>query len=292
MDWRDLARRQAGVIARRQLGELGLSDGDIRGLLAQGHIVRLLPGVYTARAAPATWTRRAWAAVLWSESPLSHRSAARMWDIPGPHPRTIHVTTGRALRRTAPGITVHRTELAADCIATFDGLPLTDRVTTIIDLLRSERGARARDLLDYSVRLGAVDADVLLDAVQREPGRVGNTALRKLVAGIEPGADAESERVLHRLLRRAGVTGSTPQYRVRLPSGRFAFIDIAFPEQRLAIEVDGRRSHGKDAAQFESDRTRQNELIAAGWRVLRFTWRNLRDDPDGVIRKIIQLLAA
>jgi very-short-patch-repair endonuclease len=214
-----------------------------------------------------------------------------MWDIPGPQPQTIHVTTGRALRRAASGVTVHRTALTADCITTFDGLPLTNRITTTIDLLRSESGVRARDLLDYSVRLGTIDADTLLDAVRREPGRAGNTALRKLVAGIEPGADAESERILHRLLRRAGITGWVPQYRVRLASG-FAFIDIAFPDQRLAIEVDGRRPHGKDAEQFESDRTRQNELIAAGWRVLRFTWRNLRDDPDGVLRKIVQLLAA
>ena len=129
----------------------------------------------------------------------------------------------------------------------------------------------------------------MLAEVEQAPGRAGNVALRRLLNEAEPGAHAESERRLIKLLRRAGITGWVPQYRIRLSAGA-AFTDLAFPDCRLAVEVDGRRYHDESSGRFESDRHRQNELQALGWRVLRFTWRMLIDDPDGVIAKITEIV--
>jgi very-short-patch-repair endonuclease len=70
------------------------------------------------------------------------------------------------------------------------------------------------------------------------------------------------------MLRRAGLRGWRAQYRIVL-SGGVAYADVAFPLRRLAIEIDGRRHHDETSGRFESDRIRQNELVAAGWRVLR-----------------------
>jgi very-short-patch-repair endonuclease len=56
-----------------------------------------------------------------------------------------------------------------------------------------------------------------------------------------------------------------------LVDGQLFYIDIAFKRQKLAIEIDG-RPHESDEDLFESDRWRQNALVADGWRVLRFTW--------------------
>ena len=67
------------------------------------------------------------------------------------------------------------------------------------------------------------------------------------------------------------------------------FIDIAFKQQELAVEIDGRR-HETDRDLFESDRWRQNALVADGWRVLRFTWAMLRDHPDVFIAAVIEAL--
>jgi hypothetical protein len=53
---------------------------------------------------------------------------------------------------------------------------------------------------------------------------------------------------------------------------------------KLALEIDGRR-HETDEDLFESDRWRQNALVA-GWRVLRFTWRMLQEHPDVFIAAI------
>ena len=66
--------------------------------------------------------------------------------------------------------------------------------------------------------------------------------------------------------------------------GRLYYIDIAFPHVKLAIEIDGRR-HEEDQDLFESDRWRQNALVADGWRVLRFTWEMLQRAPRGCRRR-------
>ncbi len=71
--------------------------------------------------------------------------------------------------------------------------------------------------------------------------------------------------------------------------GCLYYIDIAFPHLKLAIEIDG-RLHEEDEDLFESDRWRQNALVADGWRVLRFTWRMLNEHPEVVVAAIRQAL--
>jgi very-short-patch-repair endonuclease len=62
-------------------------------------------------------------------------------------------------------------------------------------------------------------------------------------------------------------------------------VDCAYPEARLIIEFDGRR-HWQALLEAEADRERDAELAAAGWRVMRITWRQLTDDPDAVVRRV------
>lgn len=59
---------------------------------------------------------------------------------------------------------------------------------------------------------------------------------------------------------------------------------------KLAIEVDGWEFHSGRSA-FERDRWRQNDLVLAGWRVLRFTAAMIRDQPELVVRQIEEALA-
>ncbi len=273
------------LISRAQLSDCGVSEGAIRRLVGRRDLLRLLPGVYTPRPVPTSFIQRAWAAVLWSGGTLSHYSAAQLWQLPVTTTKVTHLIVSPDYRPTASGLVLHRVGLRPQSATIVDGLPVTTRSMTTLDLLRGEPLRSAHSLLDRAVQYGWVDVRDLERAVRDQPGRTGNDQLRRLVARIEPGADAESERVLHRLLRRAAVTGWVAQYRVRLTSG-FAYLDVAFPAHRLAIEVDGRRYHDERSDAFEGDRTRQNELQLLGWRVLRFTWAALRDRPDAVIDTI------
>jgi very-short-patch-repair endonuclease len=170
-------------------------------------------------------------------------------------------------------------------------LPVTNKQRTLIDLLRTEPLFAARDLLDRAIQQDWLSPFAIEAELRGARCRTGNVRLRELLAGLEPGAHAESERVLHRLLRRAGVSGWVPQYRVKL-TARTAYLDVAFPSLKLAIEIDGKLGHDAHSDRFDDDRARQNELVGAGWVVLRFTWQQLNHRSEWVVQQIVQHLAA
>lgn len=64
-----------------------------------------------------------------------------------------------------------------------------------------------------------------------------------------------------------------------------ARVDLAYPDHRLAIELDGFRWHaGREP--FRSDRIRGNRIEAAGWRPLRAA----PEDGDDVVAAAGRLL--
>lgn len=80
------------------------------------------------------------------------------------------------------------------------------------------------------------------------------------------------------------------EYEIRLPSGRRAFIDFAYPQFKLGIEVDGYGPHsGLDS--WRGDMRRENELKLLGWVVLHFSWEDVLYRPALVIAEIRVALA-
>ncbi|HEX2096549.1 MAG TPA: DUF559 domain-containing protein [Solirubrobacterales bacterium] len=70
-----------------------------------------------------------------------------------------------------------------------------------------------------------------------------------------------------------------------------AVLDCLWREQRLVVELDGRAVHQTQRA-FEADRERDRILSAEGWRVIRVTWRQLRDDAEAVVTDMRAALKA
>jgi very-short-patch-repair endonuclease len=90
-----------------------------------------------------------------------------------------------------------------------------------------------------------------------------------------------------RLAIRFGLPKLTLQHEV-WHEGRFvARPDAAYPPLKLAIEIDGFAHHSSPDA-FQSDRTRQNRLVALGWTVLRFTWTDIVKHPEQVAAVILE----
>jgi predicted transcriptional regulator of viral defense system len=82
----ELARRQHGVVGRDQLVALGMGEGAIESRLKRGRLHRFHRGVYVVGYRRINWKGRWMAAVLASGSGacLSHRSAARLWQLMPP----------------------------------------------------------------------------------------------------------------------------------------------------------------------------------------------------------------
>jgi very-short-patch-repair endonuclease len=76
------------------------------------------------------------------------------------------------------------------------------------------------------------------------------------------------------LLRAHGVPRAVPEYAVSERGEIIGRVDFAYPELKLAIEVDGFEPHTALDV-FRNDRARQNDLVASGWTVLRYVWRDV-----------------
>lgn len=114
----------------------------------------------------------------------------------------------------------------------------------------------------------------------RNKGRYGSPAARRLLQAADDGARSQAERLLIRILRAAKITG----WRANYPLAGYR-IDVAFPKQKVAIEVDGWAFHS-DQEDFQLDRERQNNIALLGWQVLRFTWLDLTEYPQRVLAEI------
>lgn len=254
-------------------------------------------GVYRVVAAPPTANQTILAAA-WAHGPdavASHRAAAFIWNLLGyTRPRTdTTVPTGRS-QPTAGSV---RTSLwlPASHITERHEIPVTRVARTIFDLAGIERIERMKLIIDDSLSRHLCtqkQLDNVFFALARR-GRRGTAAMRELLEELGPGYVApasELERAARRLFAQQGIP--TPTFELHLgDDDLIGRVDCTWREARLVVELDSERFHGSKLAR-ERDRLRDNQLVAAGWRVIRVTWEDLRDRPDEVVAQILAALAA
>ena len=162
---------------------------------------------------------------------------------------------------------------------------MTTPALTAIDLVDEFGG----DAIDICLRSRSARLEDLWGAYSAHPARPGNGERRLILIDSRDKPWSAAERLAHRLLRSSHLTGWVSNLEIRVAGARY-YIDIAFRGARLAVEIDG-RLHKDDPRIFENDRARQNALVLEGWRVLRFTYRQLVDEPGYVITTIMAALA-
>jgi very-short-patch-repair endonuclease len=279
----ELARRQHGIVTTRQLAAAGIGASGIKVRVRDGRLVRLHRAVYQVGPVLARYGREM-AALLacGNEAVLSHHSAAAIWGFRPPHQEDVHVTTERARTTSRPGIQVHRS--ASLQAAVREGLYLTTPARTLLDLASRLPLQELERAVEQAIVLRLTTNDLI--EAQCEPGRRGAAKLRRALL-IEPGLTrSEGERRLRRLVRAAGLP--RPVSNTRVAGWE---VDLLWREQRLVVEVDGFAFHGSRHA-FERDRRRDADLVAAGYRVVRFTWRQIKHEPEAVIARLAVLLLA
>jgi very-short-patch-repair endonuclease len=289
-----LVRAQSGVVRREQLAALGVSPRTLGRRIADGlWEPRGKRALVFAGTAPGLLTDSLVAAhalhprgVLTGFSALAVRGEleADPWaSVPAdPQPWVLypqHNRLGVRTIRETPG----RCPLVV-------GIPVASPDRAMVDLARFLPLEDARRLVLRAAQLhGSASTTALLERAAGLPvGYPGSTRVAALIADLSTGAHSDAENLLVSLLVQAGFTGYVVNMPVRLGNASVR-IDVAFPHARVAIEVDGRAFHSSPG-RFQSDRTRQNRLVAAGWRVLRFTWEDLTQRPDMVLRRIADLL--
>ncbi|HJT91021.1 MAG TPA: type IV toxin-antitoxin system AbiEi family antitoxin domain-containing protein [Mycobacterium sp.] len=273
-------RRQDGVLTLAQAEQCGLSRHAVNRRVRAGHWRRCSPGVYFVDDRPFTDAARIRAAV-WGYGPEAAASgmAAAWWHgMTRFSPDVIEVTVPRNSHHPhRDGVRMRRRDLARTDVVERNGLRVTELALTVVEAAARTRGGAM--LMDSALQRH-VDLRGLWRAHLRHKGRHGSPAARRLLQAASDGARSEAERLLVKLLRAHKITG----WRTNYPVGGYK-VDVAFPKQKVAIEVDGWAFHS-DPEVFVKDRNRQNNIALLGWIVLRFTWLDLTEHPERVIAEI------
>lgn len=291
----ELAERQHGVVARVQLIGLGLGEDSIDRRLSGGRLHRLHRGVYAVGHRAVSRDGRWMASVLacGAGAVLSHRSAAVLWGLQRHERGAIDITTPRSARSRV-AIRRHCTKLLPDEMTVRRGIPVTTASRTLLDLAETvhaealERAVREAEVLRLPLRPS------LGELLVRHPRRRGACALRACLRRLEllPVGRTRSrleDRFLDFVVR---FDLPRPQTNVLLDLDDGTIeADCFWRERRLIVELDGHEAHGTRAA-FESDRGRDRRLQAAGWTVVRITWRQLHDEPEALLADLRRLLDA
>ena len=198
---------------------------------------------------------------------VSHQSAAALWGMLKPADGPIHVSVpGDGGRRKRRGITIHRSHsLIADFVTRRNGIAVTKPARTLRDLHRTSPQPLFRRAQRRALDLRLVSsADVRREADLTR---------------------SELERIFLTLCRRHRLP--QPRVNARLPPYE---VDFLWRRHRVVVETDGFRHHG-DRTAFEADRARDAHLQSLGFRVLRFTYRQVMEDRSAVVAALRGLLS-
>jgi very-short-patch-repair endonuclease len=276
-----LLQAAGGLASRRDHPDLAAS---FDWLVREGRLTAVLPGVYAASDIAHTWQARVRALGLrHRDAVLLGGAAARVSFWPDAPLDRIEAAVPSALK-PQPGFFFNRRYIPAELITERAGLRYSVPALTAIDLATFA----CSDAIDVALRTRAATLAGMYEALRMTPHRAGNRERLRLLIDSRGEPWSAAERLSHRLLRAAHIKGWETNLPV-LVGGQLFYIDIAFKPQKLAIEIDG-RLHETDDDLFESDRWRQNALVADGWRVLRFTLAMLRDHPQLFIAAILDAL--
>jgi hypothetical protein len=290
-----LAATQHGVVARRQLFDLGLGEDAIDHRLRSGRLIRLRRGAYALGHAELRREGLVLAAVLSSRegTVLSHRSAARLWGLRPWSARFVEITApGHGGVRRAGDLLVHRSaELLPNETTTEIGVPTTTVARTLLDLAIVVPAHHLRRAVERAEQAEVFDLAQVRRVIDDHPGRTGWRPLVLLIADMHAHGESLTRSDLEALVLQVCIDHGLPRPEVNRYDG-VRESDFRWPSHRLIVEVDSWTFHGRTRRAFDGDRARDRQLLREGWRVARFTDRQILADPAGIAAEIADLLRA
>jgi very-short-patch-repair endonuclease len=296
----DVAHQQDGVFTRSQALESGIAHSTLRRALSDGRLVEVGRGVFASASAPDSFMRRIRAAALTTDAVVSHWSAALVLGLDHDHPTLVaarrdpsstplHLTTSPTRSRRPPAAIEHRLQLDPNEVRVRHGIRVTDVQRTCLDLLALLPDAERRSLAFRAKQQRWLEESDVRRGLDRRAGWTGTPGIVDVLPIFSEDAHSEAEWLLLQILKSLVGIDFALNVAVTCSNGERCVLDAVIRGLRLALEVDGRAYHGRD--RFNSDRRRQNALVADGWTVLRFTWDDLTHRPREVARVITETVA-
>jgi very-short-patch-repair endonuclease len=267
------------------LGSEALAAGLVTRQMLRTRYIKVHQNVYARMGLELDAADRARAAWLWSrrEATLVGTSAAAihgtLW-LPNDAPAELSRT-----RRPAPrGIVVHSGIIPDDEICLRASIYCTTPARTAYDIGRRvprDASIIRIDALLNATRCAVADVSRIAD---RYPGARGIRRLRTTLDLVDGGAESPQETRLRLLLVRSLATRPVTQIRVG-----YRRIDMGWPTWKVGVEYDGEQ-HWTDPDRYAEDIERLEFLAAQGWLIVRVSGRQLRYQPETVVRRVREAL--
>ena len=285
-DFDDWARAHHGIIT---LDRSGLSRSAWYRALDAGALIQVHPYVARLPGTADTPEQRilAGVAAAGTGALASHRSAARLWGVPRPDDDPVDVIDARdGTQATLGGVIVHRPvdRKRLTPQRRFE-IPCTNVLRTLADLGAVDPDG-VSEAVGHAIAVRLADLHTLEAAARdhSQRGRPGIPALRDAIddwsIDSKP-ADSILEASMARLIHRHHL--APVEFHPMIEGHEVDFRVIDTP---VILECDGWTHHGLDRAGFERDRSRDADLVAAGWIVVRFTYRAITVRPSSVAHRI------
>jgi len=250
------------------------------------------PNVYVWAGLPETLELRLDAARkrLPPEAVFSGLTAAWLHGLDVGAGESIEVTIPKGIGVSArSGIEVRRAALSPKDVVSIRGKRVTSTLRTLSDICLRLSVTEAAVVTDMALHTRLVSLDDLNALCVRRARCFGVARLRCVVGFAEPASESQMESRLRMLLVLSGLP--RPQAQVKLHDEKGLFLgrpDRYYPSHRLALEYDG----ATHRTSLVEDNRRQNRLVAAGIRLLRFTAGDVLHNPDSVVTQVRGYLAS
>ncbi|CAN5150795.1 hypothetical protein BH11ACT2_BH11ACT2_14150 [soil metagenome] len=289
----------AGPFRTRDAREAGITEGRLRGR----DLEHPFHGAYSTAVAASVLDRcREFAPLLRAGDFFSHATAARLWNCPLPEEfapdEVLHVSSIAPLtpirrdgiigHRIAAAEPVVRSGLAvSDAVSTWLGLatlvPRDERVAAADHLVLDPRVLDPRDIRPHT-RIESLDR-----AVRDFHGR-GARAAASALLDVRQGAESRPETLLRLLLIRAGLPEPELNVELRSEGSLLGYVDLFFRRYRVVVEYDG-DGHRANARQYERDISRIDDIVAAGFSLVRVRKRGLFVTPQATVARVTRALS-
>lgn len=291
-------RRQFGVVTLAQAVELGVPKQRVAELCRAGLLERRYRGVYAVATESDSWEQRAMAGFLAAgpDAVVSGLAAARILGLThlGVTRSTpeVEFTIPRKGRRSTDGPpVVTEVHLTPAEVVAKGPWRLTSPAWTIFTQARRLGVARTEKALDAAVAAGHVTTQAAGETAARFRWCVGMPVIREVLLRHDPAVRltrSEAERVFLRIVRAAGLPLPEANVAVTDAYGNRRYLDFAYLEWLLMIEIDVHGSHGRSIGRHH-DGHRQNGLVPP-WHPLRFDELDLVYDRERVVEDVRRAL--
>lgn len=271
-----VAAEQYGYITRTQLLAIGLSSRAIQYRVQIGELIPVHAGVYAVGHVNKSPAARACAAVLacGAGAALSHDSAASHWGLRKYWSMRYEVTVATSHRKRE-GITIHRSRtLARRDVTQQLGIQVTSPARTLLDNAPRLTDKRLTRMVNDARHSRVLYLEDLADVIDRNPTHPGTKRLRPFVQTRTGPTRSELEDRFVAFAKRYGLP--TPATNVPLLG---YVVDVLFPAEKVIVEVDSWEFH-RFRSNFESDRNRDADMLAAGFLTVRVTDERMNQSPE------------